>query len=379
MRDFYGGDDDDGKSRFAWLDRQLAKAGLDKRTAARLTLGFAVALAGSLTFVALKLPLPWFLGSLTFCLVASVLNAPIERPSALSIPMRAVLGVTVGTAFTPALLAKIGGMAGSLAILIPFVALITWAGMLFFERVVRWDRPTAFFCAVPGGLTDMITMAQDSGANARTVTLVQATRIVMLVFLLPFWLQWTSNHRVTGLPLQGVWLRDFLLIDAIVLVALGWGGWKLAARIELAGAPLVGPMILSGLAHASGLTSARVPVEVLTFAQITLGILLGAQFRGLTFKEFSTTMMASIGFAILLLVLTALAAIFVSRLTGFDSASVLLAYAPGGQTELNLLAYILGLDVAFTALHHLVRLAIVIFGAQLILKANKNWRRPPPT
>ena len=65
----------------------------------------------------------------------------------------------------------------------------------------------------------------------------------------------------------------------------------------------------------------------------------------------------------------------VSRLTGFDSTTVLLAYAPGGQTEMNLLAYILKLDVAFTALHHLVRLAIVIFGAQLVFKANPAWRQ----
>ncbi|MEQ1611419.1 MAG: AbrB family transcriptional regulator, partial [Hyphomicrobiaceae bacterium] len=65
-----------------------------------------------------------------------------------------------------------------------------------------------------------------------------------------------------------------------------------------------------------------------------------------------------------------------SRLTGFDSTTVLLAYAPGGQSELNLLAFILNLDVAYTALHHLVRLAIVIFGAQLVFKANPKWREP---
>ena len=33
---------------------------------------------------------------------------------------------------------------------------------------------------------------------------------------------------------------------------------------------------------------------------------------------------------------------WVSQLTGFSAVSVLLAYAPGGQTELNLLAFVLG-------------------------------------
>ena len=135
-------------------------------------------------------------------------------------------------------------------------------------------------------------------------------------------------------------------------------------------------MMLSGLAHALGLTAAKIPLEILIFAQVTLGILLGAQFRGLTWREFSSTMVWGAGFSVVLLVATGLVAVGVSRLTGFDSTTVLLAYAPGGQSELNLIAYILNLDVAYTALHHLVRLAIVIFGAQLVFRANPKWREP---
>ena len=54
---------------------------------------------------------------------------------------------------------------------------------------------------------------------------------------------------------------------------------------------------------------------------------------------------------------------------------MLLAFAPGGQTELNLLAFVLGLDVAYVALHHLMRLGIVIFGAQIVFKSQKGWRK----
>jgi uncharacterized protein len=358
-------------NRFAhWLSRTGFTAG----ELGRIGLGFAIGVSGALAFLYLRLPLPWFLGSLTFCLVASVLNAPIARPRVLSTSMRAVLGVAVGTAFTPALLGHVGGMLGSLSMLVPFMILVMVTGTVFFERYARFDRPTAFFCAVPGGLTDMVTMAADAGANARVVTLIQATRIVMIVFLLPFWLQWAGGFTIGAALPPGAKLADLLFVDAIVLVALGWVGWRLAARLGLAGAPLVGPMLLSGLAHAAGLTTARVPVEVLILAQVSIGIMLGAQFRGLRLAEFSTTIIWGIAFSIVLVIATAIVALLVSRITGFDSTSVLLAYAPGGQTELNLLAYILGLDAAFTALHHLLRLAVVIFGAQIVFAANKNWR-----
>lgn len=356
------------------VTRFLARLGMTPADALRILLGYSIGLLGSLSFVRLGLPLPWFLGSLLICIVASVARVPFDKPSMLSVPTRAVLGVTIGAAFTPELIGQFRGMAWSLGLLVPFMIAIMGIGMLFFERVAKFDRPTAFFCAVPGGLTDMVSMAADAGANTRSVTLVQATRIVLIIAILPFWLQWGGGRQISGMTPPGQRLTEFLLVDGVMLVALGWAGWKLAKAVGLAGAPLIGPMLLSGAAHALGWTAAKVPLEVLIFAQVTLGILLGSQFRGLTFNEFRTTMTWGAAFSVILIAVSLLVALAVSWGTGFHSTAVLLAYAPGGQTELNLVAYILHLDVAYTALHHLVRLGIVIMGAQLVLKLNTSWR-----
>jgi membrane AbrB-like protein len=330
---------------------------------------------GSVIFVLLHIPLPWFLGSLTACLIACVLNVPILRPKLLSIPMRAVLGVAVGSAFTPLLFDRAGSMLGSLAILVPFMALIIVVSVSFYERIAGFDRPTAFFSAVPGGLTDMTAMAEDAGANQRAVILVQATRILLIVFTLPLWLQWHDGLTISPFAANRVHLVDMTVADMLLMIAMGWGGWWVARRYGVAGAPIVGPMIVSGIIHASGLTSAKVPVEVLTFAQISVGVLLGSQFRGITMREFTGTMVWGLLNTIVLLVITAIVVTLVSRLTGFDPVSVLLAFAPGGQTELNLLAFILGLDVAYVAMHHLTRVAIVIIGAQMIVRSRSDWRK----
>ena len=44
----------------------------------------------------------------------------------------------------------------------------------------------------------------------------------------------------------------------------------------------------------------------------------------------------------------------------------LLAFAPGGQAEMTVLALIVGADVAFVVAHHVLRLVIVILGAPLV-------------
>ena len=344
-------------------------------TFARYALALAIGAAGSLTFVHFKLPLPWFLGALTFCLVASVAQLPIERPRPLAIPMRAVLGVAIGSAFTPALLSRAGSMAWSLALLVPFMLFVIGLGMIFYERISKFDRATAFFSAVPGGLTDMTTMAEEAGAKPRTVILVQASRILVIVFALPLWLQWHDGLNVSQAFATRARLADLTPLDALILFGMGLGGWLGARAIGLAGAPIVGPMLVSGLAHALGLTYAKMPQEILIIAQISVGTMLGCQFRGLTFSEFMNTCVWGIAYAVVLLVITAFCAHWVSQWTGFDPISVLLGFAPGGQTELNLLAFVLGLDVAYVALHHLVRLGVVILGAQLVFKTQKGWRK----
>ncbi len=353
----------------------LLLIGISEATLKAYVAAMALGALGAYVFYVLKLPLPWFLGALTACLVASVARLPIQRPRELSIPMRAVLGVAVGSAYTPALLDRLPGMATSLLLLIPFMVVIIGLGVAFYERVAKFDRPTAFYAAVPGGLTDMTTMAEDSGANVRAIILIQASRILVIVFALPLWLQWHDGLAVGQAFATRVRLGDIWPFDALVMIAMGWGGWWLARRLGLAGAPIVGPMLVSGVAHALGYTFAKVPLEVLIVAQISVGVMLGCQFRGLTLKEFTGTMSWGIAYALFLLVVTGGVAHGVSQMTGFDPISVLLAFAPGGQTELNLLAYVLGLDVAYVALHHLMRLAIVILGAQIVFRTQTDWRR----
>ena len=342
---------------------------------ARYALALTIGAAGSAFFVWANLPLPYFLGALSFCLVASVAAAPIERPRPLAIPMRAVLGVAIGSAFSPALLSQVGQMAWSLALLVPFMLVIIGLGMVFYERFAKFDRATAFFSAVPGGLTDMTTMAEDAGANPRSVILVQASRILVIVFALPLWLKWHDGLAVGQAVISRIRIWEVSPIDGAVMFAMGLGGWLAARQLGLAGAPIVGPMLVSGIAHIFGFTFAKMPLEVLIVAQISVGVLLGCQFRGLTLKEFTSTMVWGIAYAVVLLIITALIAHWVANWTGFDPVSVLLAFAPGGQTELNLLAYILGLDVAYVAMHHLMRLGIVILGAQIVFKSQKGWRK----
>lgn len=341
----------------------------------RLGIAYFVGAIAGIVFVLASLPLPWLLGPLTLSLLLAVKERPLTPPSGLLHPVRTLIGVAVGSSFTPDFLDKVSGAAFSFTLLLPYTIGLCWLGYVVLHRFARFDKPTAFFSSAPGGLADMLTFAQDSGADLRRVSLVQAARVVTTVFAIPFWLQFVAGQPLGGAMPQALHIWQVSVIDAFVIVGLAWGGWRIAERLGILGASIVGPMILSGLAHWLGLTAAKVPVEVLIVAQITIGVVIGTQFRGISLYEFVSVLSWGLVLAVAMLAMAGAMALLASRLTGIDPTTLLLAYGPGGQNEMAIIGLILGADVAIIALHHLLRVVMVVLGAQVVFQRNTQWRR----
>lgn len=100
--------------------------------------------------------------------------------------MRTVLGVAVGASITAELLARLDTMLLSILLVPPFVIVICLVGYRYFRRICGYDRATAFYSAMPGGLSDMLLFGASAGGNLRSMSLIQVTRVLVVVATLPF-------------------------------------------------------------------------------------------------------------------------------------------------------------------------------------------------
>jgi membrane AbrB-like protein len=329
-----------------------------------LTMTFAAAGAGA--FFMLGLPLPLLLGPMFACLTAALLRAPLRGVPAVSEAMRTVLGVAVGASITPDLVARLETMALSVAFVPIFVAIIGAVGYPYFRRVCGFDKPTAYFAAMPGGLQDMLVFGIEAGGDARALSLVHATRVLAIVSLMPFILSWRwgmSFDSAPGAPIGDVPVRDLVVMLLCALV-----GWLGGRRIGLFGASIIGPMILTAAASLAGLIHVRPPAEAILAAQFFIGLGVGVKYVGVTMEEVRRIVAAAFGFCLLLAALSVAFAEAVHLITGAPLAEALLAFAPGGQGEMVVLALVSGADMAFVVTHHLVRLLVVILGAPLVAR-----------
>jgi len=327
---------------------------------------FAAALVGVAVFFALGLPLPWLLGPICASLLAALAGLPLKGIKPVNDGMRTVLGVAVGATLTPAVIATFPAMWPTLVMIPVMVACIGLSGVPYFMRVWGYDFPTAYYSTMPGGLQDMLIFGEEAGGNVRTLSLIHATRVMVIVVALPFILKgiWDADlSNPPGVPALTVPLSELALM--VLCAAFGW--WA-AKRVGLFGASILGPLIAAGAVTMLGFLENRPPAEAIWAAQFFIGMTIGTKYAGVTMQEVRRDVTAALGFCVVLILLTV---VFVEVIYQFNLApgqEALLAFAPGGQAELTVLALIVGADVAFVVAHHVLRIFVVILGAPIAVR-----------
>jgi len=220
---------------------------------------------------------------------------------------------------------------------------------------------------MPGGFAEMVMLADRMGAEVRTVALVHAVRVFLIVTIAPavaLWLGVRSPPR----PLWG----DVAVNGLLWLALAGAAGAWLAAKLRLPARALLGPMTASALLHVTGVTEASPPLLLLTVAQLVLGAFIGTRFRGLSPATFLRLLVSGIALTALMFALAAVFALVIAALTNLPVLQLLVACIPGGVVEMATVALALDLDPAFVASHHLLRILPVVTLAPAMFAP---WRR----
>ena len=324
---------------------------------------------GAIVFSFLHTPLPWLLGSITAVAIATRFSfIPLHSPKVFSSPARAILGITIGSAFHPGILHYFGSFLSSILLIIPFVFVISYFGMMYYWKFLKFDKLSAYFSAMPGGLLEMVMLAEALGANVYKVTLAQSSRLLLLVFTLPFIIE-----KVAGVSLDGrngitqSWMQSDKS-EMLILLLCAMIGWWGALKLKIPGGTIIGPMVVGSFIYSMGWVNERPPTEIIKLIQLILGATIGFVFAGVCLKEIFKVIVNTLGYFVMLMIISTIFIFIISMMTDFPLISVMLAFSPGGQSEMNLIAIIVGANLPYVALHHIVRMLLVMSVAPIFVK-----------
>ncbi|MEM8978608.1 MAG: AbrB family transcriptional regulator [Pseudomonadota bacterium] len=333
----------------------------------------ALGALGGLMAQALNLPLPFMLGAI--CIAAPYAVARFaynEHVPYFPKPIRTlfvgVIGALIGSTVTPDLLALFPALWPSLLAVVLFVVVAHGIGYLVMRRIGGYSRGLAILGGMPGGLIEAISLAESAGLDAKLITVQHFARIIVVVLTVPFlFLIWSGDvvgSAAGATPSTGA----YGLMDVVLLMGFSLLGSRLGGFLKLPARHLTGPLILSALFHATGLIDTQTPVWLLALAQLMVGVGLGCQFAGAALG----VLFKAIGLSVINVVFILTLALGFSwglvQLTPLSAEALFISFAPGGVTEMGLIALSLQIAPAIIAAHHLLRIFLTVFLVSWLLK-----------
>jgi len=287
-----------------------------------------------------------------------------------------LIGISLGAVVTPETLHGMATYPLSIAVLLVAMAFISFAGASYLRLVHGWEKGAAYLAAAPGGLSQVMALAAEIGADLRAIAIVQTMRVVIVAVGLPAGLSlFGLVGHVTGSV--GGQFNPALLDELAILVAASTVVAIIANRVRFPGGLLFGAMLTSAVLHGSGLIHAVMPWWVANTAMIALGAVTGSRFANTPLRLLLHYIAAAFGsFA----VAVAIAAVFAAGLISVLSlriAEVMIAFAPGSVDAMMLLALALHLDPVYVGAHHLTRIFFVSLTLPFLARRAAHSRQAP--
>lgn len=331
-------------------------------TAALLAIGAACGLGAQVA----HLPMPFMLGSLAGAGLAAgfygqSLLHDYRFPDRFRTYFIGLIGVMIGTQVQPDLLSEIGDFALTLMALAGFVLLAQAGNTIIFQRLGGYDRATAFYAAMPGGLMESLVMGERAGADLPVLTAQQFLRIILVITLLPTGLSIWAGHPVgsaAGASVMASTPVSAISLPLILVTALA-GLW-VGRVLRLPAGQITGPLVLAAGLTLTRLVDLHLPFWLIATAQVVVGVSLGLRFNGMSLAMLRKSAGLSLLSVLWMLALGASFAGVLAWATGLPFVQLLLAYAPGGVTEMSVIALSLAANPALVSLHHVVRILFTV-------------------
>jgi membrane AbrB-like protein len=338
----------------------------------KILLTLLVGCCGGFLALRAKIPAGGIVGAMFAVALFNILTGLALFPWQSKIMTQAIAGAFLAVPLT---LDKIKAMR---SVLRP--AVIVVSGMLFLSIGMGWlcfsvspmDALTAFFASAPGGMSDIVLISADAGADPLQVSLIHGIKTFFVLGFLPILSRYTADRFERKYPALCALRRDVndvqktvqqkskesglnLFISILTAVCGGWLGYFSGIP---AGALIFGMVFICILNFTTN--RAYVPLKIRRFAQMCAGSMIGSNITMDNVKGIPVVLLPLIIILAGNVVINLGFGMVVFFLSKLDIHSALFSTIPAGVADMALMADEMEGDGPKVALIQTFRLASTV-------------------
>ena len=309
----------------------------------------------------LHIPLPWMLGSMFGVACITLAGQVYPQPKWARRSAQVFIGSALGLFFTPLIFQQLWSLLPWISIGAASVILMSLLVAPLLQKMAGLDGATTLYAIALGGASEMSAQAQEVGADAPMVALSHTVRIVLVMLTTSL----IAGASGGAMPLPDTTAHHLSLSNAAVLLIGSYLMGMLFVRLRIGSAWKLGALLVGALFALSGMQG-RWPQEGIVVAQMVIGWGLG---QNMTRSFFTRAPLAMLAMAVSTLLLMAGCmgmAWFLSQQVNIPLTTAFLAMAPGGMTEMGLIAKLFGLAVPTVITFHLLRMVFALLFTQVL-------------
>jgi hypothetical protein len=319
----------------------------------------SIAAIGGVTLTWLGFPAGLVTGSLLGVAVAALAGRPMSVPVPLSRVISVLVGISLGAVVTPETLKGLATFPLSVAVLAVSTLCMIVATASYLRFVHGWDALSALLGASPGALAQVMVLSAEYKADLRAIAIVQTMRVVALTIGIPAGLSLFGLTAEGGIMARLGGAGPASLAELALLVGVSTVSALAVWRLRLPGGLMFGAMLGSGILHGGGFIAAALPWWVVSAAVIGIGAVTGSRFANTDPRTLLRFLGPALGSFAVAFAIASLFVLLLTALLAVPIADAVVAFAPGAQDTMMVLALALHLDPVFVGALHLSRFLLV--------------------
>jgi uncharacterized protein len=336
---------------------------------------FLVAAVGGVGFSMIGFPGGLVSGSMLTVAIAALAGRPMKVPQPLARVCFVLVGILLGAVVTPETLEGVATWPLSVALLVIAAICMMIVTACYLRFVHGWDPLSALLGASPGSMAQVMALSAEFEADVRGIAIVHVMRVLLIVLGLPAGLALFGSTVEAVVPARGAAASS--VAELAVLVVVSTVTALAMRRLRFPGGLMFGALAGSATLHGLDLVHVSLPWWAGSAAVVTLGAVAGARFANTSPRMLLGYLGAAFGSFAVASAVAASFALLVVALLPFRIADVIVAFAPGAQDTMMVLALALHLDPIYVGAHHLTRFLVVSF--TIAIAARRVARRAPAT
>ena len=135
---------------------------------------------------------------------------------------------------------------------------------------------------------------------------------------------------------------------------------SLGSRLRIPAGHLFGPMLLTVFVTLGTDANIQLPNILILVAQVVIGTSLGARFYGIDTNILFIAVRLSALSVVTMLIMAFIFVLVLQSLSDLSVVTLFISFAPGGVTEMSLIALTIASSPALVSAHHIFRIVVTV-------------------